>query len=100
MKKKEKLNYMLRAVYNNEDYLMKDLKSYCMIHKVVDEEEEFNVLLDYLREKGYVTVNREKQTVLFRKPLVRQGIAAGVFYNGTTMQIFFDPYRTNIQPII
>lgn len=100
MKKKEKLNYMLRAVYNNENYSMKDLESYCIEHRVAADRDEFQALLKVLLDKGCIWVDLDKAEVLFRKPLSKEGISAGVCYSGTKKRIYFDPGRTWIQPMI
>lgn len=101
MKKKEKLNYMLQAVRNNEDCSIKVLKNFCFIHRVATDEVEFNALLQLLKEKGCVTIDTEKQIVIYRKQVVSQGMMCGVYYNnGTFMQVLYDPYRTNVMSII
>lgn len=38
MKEREKLNYMLQELRNYEAYTLKDLKKYCYIHHIAEDE--------------------------------------------------------------
>lgn len=89
MKKNDKLNYMLRTVYANEECEIKRLREMCIIHGVAADKAEFEDLLQRLINKGCIIKNKERQSVLFRKPLKKDRFAAGMNYFGTREKIFY-----------
>ena len=100
MKEKEKLNYMLQELRNYEAYTLKDLKKYCYIHHIAEDEREFQTLMTYMIQKGWVELDQENKYMTLKNPPASTSVMQGIFGTGGTLLIAWDPTRTTIQPMI
>ncbi len=91
MTRKNQLNYVLRAVYQKEECTKKELKDYCISHKVAADENVFLDLLKELNDRGCIDINNENSKVFFKKPLCKDHFAAGMNFFGTKEKVFYVP---------